>query len=78
MPQIVLLDVMMGAVNGLDILKAIKDKYKKMKVIMVTVADDPEVKKKAMDLGADAFVTKPFTAQYLESVVAAKVEQIVR
>jgi len=78
MPQIVLLDIMMGPVNGLDILKSIKEKYKKIKVVMVTVADDPETRKKAMELGADGFVTKPFTTQYLESVVAAKVEEISR
>ncbi len=76
-PDIVLLDVLMPEVSGLDILKKIKSLYRdSVKVIMVTVADDDQTYQKAKDLGADGFIIKPFDTTYLESVVIAKISEL--
>ena len=75
-PGIVLLDYVMSPMNGIEVLKKIREKDKKVKVIMVTVSDDPKIKEQALKAGANDYVTKPFTTQYLESVVMAKIHEL--
>ena len=72
-PDIVLLDVKMADMNGLDVLKEIKKFDKAIKVIMVTVASDKETRQKALELGADDFIKKPLNTAYLEGTVSLKV-----
>ena len=48
-----------------------------MKVVIVTVSDDDETRKKAKELGADGFVSKPFTSDYLETVVVEKIRELI-
>lgn len=76
-PDVVLLDILMPELSGKDILKEIKTKNKDTKVIMVTMVDDPKVKEECLSLGADEYVKKPFTTEYLESVVMKKVSEII-
>lgn len=75
-PKIILLDVRMHQMDGLTLLKKIKESGCKAKVIMVTVADDEETRQKATRLGADAFISKPFSTDYLEEVAADKIEEL--
>ena len=72
-PDIVLLDVKMEGMNGLEVLKEIKAIDSAVKVIMVTVAADKETRQKAEELGADDFIKKPLNTTYLEGTVSAKV-----
>lgn len=75
-PHVVLLDIFMPEMSGLEVLKQIKEKYgNTVKTVVVTVADDEENKNKANDLGADAFVHKPFDNVYLREVVMKKIEE---
>jgi len=76
-PQIILLDIVMPKMGGLDVLKKIRETNKEVKIIMVTVADDPETKGKAFELGANDFVSKPFNTDYLEAVVMSKIQELV-
>lgn len=71
-PRIVLLDVRMRGVDGLETLKRIKEIDKKIKVIMVSGVHDEDVIKKARELGADDYVEKPLSLEYLEKVVLLK------
>ncbi len=77
-PQIVILDVQMPDISGLEVLKEIKQIDKNIKVIMVTVLDDEGTKSTAKERGADDFITKPFTTDYLEKVVAKKIEELMK
>ena len=77
-PDIVLLDIKMPGKDGLEVLKEIKDKDKNIKVIMVTVAADEETRIKAERLGADGFVKKPFSVDYLEGVVSLKIAELTK
>ena len=72
-PDIVLLDVNMEGMSGLEVLKEIKAIDSAVKVIMVTVAADKEIRQKAEELGADDFVKKPLNTTYLEGTVSVKV-----
>ena len=71
-PKIVLLDINMRGMDGIETLKKIKETDKNTIVIMVTGVKDDDIKKKALDLGADDYVTKPLSLEYLEKVVLLK------
>jgi two-component system response regulator (stage 0 sporulation protein F) len=73
-PPIVLLDIKLGwGKDGIDVLKEIKEVAPRTKVIMMTSVSDEDVVKEAFDLGAEDYITKPFSLQYLERVVMLKV-----
>ena len=77
-PDILLLDINMPRVNGLDILRAMRKdvELRLIPVIVLTAATDPETKLKALRLGASDFLSKPVDPSELilrlENVVAAK------
>ena len=75
-PQIVLLDILMPGLSGLEVLKQIKDKNKNIKVIMLTTASEEEVKEKATQLGADYFIKKPFSENFLKEVIIEKIKEL--
>jgi DNA-binding NarL/FixJ family response regulator len=57
-PAIVLLDLMMPQINGLEVLRWIKAEYPETKVIIVTVHDEDAYRQAAEASGADAFLLK--------------------
>lgn len=75
-PELVLLDINLPDMSGLEVLRRIKKESPRTKVIMVTVSDDADTRAKAGSLGADEFIRKPFTTGYLEDVVILKVNEI--
>lgn len=72
-PDIVLLDIMLPDMDGLEILKKMKNTpdYKKILVIMVTAKTTEIDKVKGLDLGADDYISKPFGIMELISRVKA-------
>jgi DNA-binding NtrC family response regulator len=73
-PEGMLLDInLRSRLNGFDVLARATEISPGTKVIMVTGANDFESIEKAMALGAVDYVTKPFTVEYLEETVDAKI-----
>jgi two-component system KDP operon response regulator KdpE len=72
-PDVVLLDIGLPDMNGLDVLKAIR-LFSDVPVIMLTVRDDELSKVQGLELGADDYVTKPFS--HLE--LLARVRAVLR
>lgn len=72
-PDIVLLDIMLPDMDGLEILKKMKNTpdYKKIPVIMVTAKTTEIDKVKGLDIGADDYISKPFGIMELISRVKA-------
>ena len=68
-PDMVLLDLMMAGIGGLETLRRIKIMRPGTCVIMVTAVDDLDVARSALTAGAADYVTKPFTFQYLDAVL---------
>ena len=68
-PQLVLLDVRLKEVSGIDVLSKIKQVDNNSKVIMVTALDDEESISKAKSQGANEYITKPFTPDYLNELI---------
>src|SRR4030042_2189732 len=65
-PDIVLLDIKMTGIDGIIVLKTIKDIDKSIMVIMTSVISDEQVIKEAMKLGANGYLVKPFNFAKLE------------
>lgn len=57
-PDVVLLDINMPKMNGIECLKQIKSKYTKTKVIMLTIHEDSEYLIKTINIGAEGYVLK--------------------
>lgn len=57
-PNMVLLDINMPIMNGIETLKKIKEHSKEIKVVMLTVENDRRTINEAIDIGADAYVLK--------------------
>lgn len=73
-PEGMLLDInLRSRLTGLDILARQNELSPVTKVIMVTTVTDFESIEKAMELGAVDYITKPFTVEYLEETVDAKI-----
>jgi two-component system response regulator (stage 0 sporulation protein F) len=68
-PDIVLLDMKIPGMDGLEILKHIKDINRSIKVIMMTAYGELAIIKEATDLGALMHFTKPFDIDELRMVV---------
>lgn len=69
-PDLVLLDVEMPGMDGFATLKRLRE-ISEAAVIMLTVRSDEEDRIKGLDLGADDYVTKPFSPRELSSRIRA-------
>lgn len=72
-PLLALLDIRMKTDrDGIEILRWIRERNLRVKTIMVTALQTMEVIEEATNLGADAYITKPLSLDYLESTVSEK------
>ncbi len=71
-PRIILLDINMRGLSGIETLRAIREFDKDVAIIMVTGVKDDDTINQALDLGANGYITKPFSLEYLEKVVLLK------
>ena len=69
-PDLVLLDIALPDVNGIEVLKQIRSIDPTIGVIMVTASKDALIAREALQLGALYYVDKPFALAYLRRVVA--------
>jgi DNA-binding NtrC family response regulator len=67
--QLALLDLKMGPVNGVQLLKEIKDRRPIIKVIMMTAYPTHETRTQASANGASAYLTKPVDIQKLVDTI---------
>jgi len=70
-PDLVVLDVMMPKMSGLDVCKQLKAKRPSMPIIMLTARGQEVDKVIGLELGADDYVTKPFSIRELIARVKA-------
>ena len=73
-PSVVLLDIKMPGMSGIQALEAIKQKFPRTKVIMVTAIETRDKIEECLRLGADNYITKPLSLEYLENDVREKIE----
>ena len=68
-PDIVLLDIKMPGMNGIDVLKCLKKSDPLLPVIIVTANDDIDTAVQAIKIGAYDYVTKPLNAEKIKIVI---------
>lgn len=69
-PEIILLDMSMPVMNGLEVLKALQNMTLNVRTIMMTAYGEAEYVDKARELGAYAYITKPFDIIKLCDMIA--------
>ena len=71
-PNIVLLDITMPGTSGLEVLEEIKEKYPKIKVVMISGEASSDVVKQCIVNGAVGYIVKPFsTANVVQNLQRA-------
>src|SRR5436190_19202192 len=75
-PDLVLMDVRMGGMNGLETLRRIRQTDAKLPVIMMTAYGTTPTAIEAMKLGAYDYLLKPFDVPRLKQLVAAALQAV--
>jgi len=75
-PHIVLLDIKMPGMSGIDVLKEIRKINPEIGIIMVTAIVDKKTANRAMQLGAHDYIKKPINLTRLETVLMEKMIDI--
>ena len=75
-PQIVLLDIIMPGMSGIEVLQQLRSDHPETGVIMITAVTDEELGNQALKNGADDYITKPVDLDYLEAVLMVKIVSI--
>lgn len=75
-PDIILLDICMPKMDGLEFAGIIKQKYPHIKIIIITGFDDFEYARSALRAGVDDYILKPITREMVEDVVRAQLEKL--
>lgn len=68
-PDILLLDINMPNMNGLDVLKKIKEKRMKVKILVLTIHNEVEYLLKAVDIGINGYLLKDSESAELKKAI---------
>lgn len=71
-PDLIVLDLMLPKIDGYKVCRMLKfdEKYKKIPVVMLTARAQEKDENLGYEVGADAFITKPFKYQVLLAKIA--------
>ena len=72
-PHLVLLDVRMPKMSGLEVLKQVREIDHEVGVIMVSAVNEEETGRRALKMGAFDYITKPLDFDYLERILWYKI-----
>jgi two-component system response regulator ResD len=74
LPDLVLLDVMMPELDGIEVCRRIRAKYPQLPVVMLTALGEVDDRIAGLEVGADDYITKPFSPREL----VLRVESVLR
>lgn len=74
-PHLVFLDIGLPGMSGVEVLQELKKRDPSVRVIMITGQSEQELMRKTKSMGADDYVTKPFTLEYLTREVMDKLHK---
>ena len=75
-PDLILLDLMLPVMNGFEVCKTIRDKGINTPVLIITARETEQDKILGLDLGADDYITKPFSIRELMARVKANIRRM--
>jgi DNA-binding response OmpR family regulator len=73
-PDLMVLDLMLPGVDGLEVCRQVRTSWPRLPVVMLTALAEPEDRIAGLELGADDYVTKPFSPREL----ILRVESVLR
>lgn len=73
-PDLILMDIQMPKMDGLEALKTIKKSSPQTKIVMLTIFNEPELISQAIKLGADGYLAKNSTKEELGKVITEVTE----
>ena len=73
--DLILLDLMIPKINGIDVLRKIR-KTSTVPIIIITAKDDDNDKAVGLGLGADDYITKPFSLVELSARIKANIRRV--
>jgi len=73
--DLVLLDIMMPGMDGIETLRKLRDFNQDVVVIILTAYGTLGTAREAMELGAYDYITKPFNAEFVKSMVREGLEE---
>ena len=73
-PDVVVLDLMLPKMDGLAVCKELRQKHPQMPILMLTAKDDIVDKVLGLEMGADDYITKPFSLREVE----ARIKSVLR
>ena len=74
-PDLILLDVMLPSMNGFDVCKTLRQEGNNVPIIMLTAREEETDKVLGLELGADDYITKPFSIVELTARVKANMRR---
>ena len=74
-PDAILLDVKLPGVDGLDLLKSLRDIGVKTPIFMMTGYDSTELGRQALERGATGYLAKPLSLVHIDKLIADAVTQ---
>ena len=77
-PDLVLLDILLPGINGFEVCEIVRlnPEYRSIKIIFLTALGREEQIAKGLALGADAYITKPYSNDELVAIVKEVLEEI--
>ena len=70
-PDVMVLDVMMPYVGGLDVCRTLRDRKDRLPILVLTARDEVGDRVAGLDAGADDYLTKPFALEELRARLRA-------
>src|SRR2546423_14393769 len=70
-PDLMVLDVMMPYVGGLDVCRTLRDRQDRLPILVLTARDEVGDRVAGLDAGADDYLTKPFALEELRARIRA-------
>ena len=71
-PHVVLLDICMPVMDGMEVLKRVREIDREVGIIVVTGINEEETGRKSLTMGAFDYITKPLDLHYLEQSLWTK------
>ena len=75
-PDLILLDLMLPGMDGFDVCRTIREKGSAVPIIMLTAREEETDKVLGLELGADDYITKPFSMRELMARVKANIRRV--
>ena len=75
-PDLILLDLMLPGMNGFDVCAKIRETGNAIPILMLTAREEEEDKVLGLELGADDYITKPFSMRELLARVKANIRRV--